>query len=169
MSNNTAVGITIDPNLVSAIIAAVVAFIVLFLDRLFIEPRKWKRRYEIRATEKALEVYGPIVTILKRCHERAVRNQVAPERQYTLDRADLTRLKEIFETKAFMLSNVVQVSWNSMYAANAELITELLGYSSNDVDLPLGPVWEIAERDYNEYIRKYNQLSEFRVTTSSRF
>ena len=43
----------VDPTFLAAVVSAIVAFAILGLDKFFIEPRKWLKRYQIRVYEKS--------------------------------------------------------------------------------------------------------------------
>jgi hypothetical protein len=121
LSNGTATASSIDPNILSAIIAAVVAFIVLLLDKLLIEPRKWTARYEIRTLEKALEAHGWLLSVLKACEEKAKRQaeKRANPPPHLLESADILQLEEIFGKKAYLLSEKLKQTWYDLQRKDA--------------------------------------------------
>lgn len=106
--------VPIDPTLVAAIVSAIVAFAVLGLDRLFIEPRKWLRRYETRMDERAIALHCWLISILKACREKAKRQEEQrskPSEPHLLESADIWKLEEIFEKKSYLLSDALKRKW----------------------------------------------------------
>lgn len=159
MSNSTATANSIDPNVLSAIIAAVVAFIILFLDRYFIEPRIWRKRNEILSLEKTLEVYGSLVTILKSCNYRAfMQNGARPTDLYNVDRHDIGELEVIFERKGYLLSNELRKEWETLHG-NQSHLGQLKQGTFTDLNLPLKRMKELAEGDFKKYNERYAKLT----------
>lgn len=165
MSNSTATATSLNPNLLSALIAAVVAFIVLLLDKLFIEPRKWKKRYEIRTLERALEVHGSLITILRECHQRALLQNVSANAQYNVNLADLYALQSIFQRKSYLLSQQLRTQWENLQGSQSHL-PELMEAQVASLNLPLREMRELAERDFEAYSKRYAKLTDFKPPTS---
>ena len=155
----------IDSTLLSAIIAAFVAICILFVDRVFIEPRTWKKRYEIRSLEKALETHGWLISILASCHAKVQMlikegiKQVSAD--YYVDTNDIRKLELIFEKKAYLLSDRLKELWIELHTtvpqfAELKLGTILILY------LPLKSIQDQAEKDFSEYQELYKKLTRFR-------
>jgi hypothetical protein len=156
--------IPIDSTLFSAIIAALVAFVVLALDRYFIEPRKWRERLKVRTLEKVLEVYGSLVTILKSCRSRALMQNAPPNVQYTVDRDDMRELEAIFEGKSYLLGGKLQAEWNRLHEVESR-IGDLKDGRNTQLNLPLRVMRETAERDYRNFLATYMKLTGLEPST----
>jgi hypothetical protein len=164
LSNSTTT-VTIDANLLSALIAAAVALVVLLLDKLVIEPRKWKKRYEIRSLEKTLEVYGALVTILKTCHTRALMQNAPSTAQYTVNLNEISQLEVIFERKRYLLSEQLCTQWENLEKYEPQL-GELKTGAISDLNLPLKEMRGVAEREFAGYTKRYEELTGFEPPTS---
>jgi len=109
--------VTLDSTEVAALVSAVVAFIILIADRLFIEPRKWKSRYKIQSLEKKLEVHGWLISVLKGCQEKEKRQGGAPPGEtHLLESSDIINLEKIFGSKAYLLSDKLKETWYDLQA-----------------------------------------------------
>jgi len=103
----------VDPTLLAAVVSAIVAFAVLGLDKFFIEPRKWLKRYQTRVWEESIELHYWLISILSACKEKGKRqeeNRVKPI-QHLLESADIWKLEEIFEKKTYLLSDALRSKW----------------------------------------------------------
>jgi hypothetical protein len=194
LSSSTATVGSIDSNLLSAIIAAVVAFTILFLDRIFIEPRKWTSRYEIRTLEKALEVHGWLLSVLNACEEKAKRQaeKRATPPSHLLESADILQLEGIFGKKAYLLSERLKQTWydlqrkdayfGMMKVRNRETIPLEPIVSRNPwpspfvltprsmkheiIDADLTDMQKQAEADFAALKSRYTKLTRFKPPTS---
>jgi hypothetical protein len=104
----------VDPTLLAAVVSALVAFAVLGLDKFFIEPRKWLKRYQIRVVEKAIGLHWWLISILKACREKAMRQieeGSKPAQPHLLESADIWKFEEIFEKKSYLLSDALKSKW----------------------------------------------------------
>jgi hypothetical protein len=104
----------VDPTFLAAVVSAIVAFAVLGLDKFFIEPRKWLKRYQIRVDEKAIGLHWWLISILKACREKAMRQieeGSKPVQPHLLESVDIWKLEEIFEKKAYLLSDALKRKW----------------------------------------------------------
>lgn len=102
----------IDAVIVSVAVSAAVAFTILFLDKLFFEPRRWKRNLEVRTLDKALEIYGRLIAVLKGAKEKGKRQRKEGEPiQHRLESDDIKELELIFERKGYLLSDRLKGLW----------------------------------------------------------
>jgi len=124
--------VTLDSTEAAALVSAVVAFIILILDRLLIEPRKWKLRYKIQSLEKRLEVHGWLISVLKGCQEKAKRQGGAPGETHLLESIDIINLEKIFGNKAYLLSDELKKTWYDLQAKDAYF--EMMRVRKGEVD-----------------------------------
>jgi hypothetical protein len=108
--------ITFDSTLWAAFVSAIVAVVILALDRYWIEPRKWSLRYEIKILEKQIEALQWLLSVLAACREKAdriPRQEGEPERTYShlLESDDVQKLEDIFEKRASLLSKQLKHTW----------------------------------------------------------
>jgi hypothetical protein len=84
------------------------------LDRFFIEPRKWLKRYQTRVYEESIELHCWLISILKACREKAKRQEdkrTKPIQPHLLESADIWKLEEILEKKGYLLSDALKRRW----------------------------------------------------------
>jgi hypothetical protein len=94
--------------IVSVLISTVVTLFVVYV----VEPKKWRSRYGVKALEKALEVHGWLVSILRACQEKAKRQEGATDKEpHLLESSDIWTLEEIFGKKAYLLSDRLKQTW----------------------------------------------------------
>jgi len=104
----------VDPTLVAAVVSAIVAFAILGLDRFFIEPRKWVKRYQTTVVEQSIEVHCWLISVFKACRQKAKRQEekrTKPIQPHLLESADIWKLEEILEKKAYLLSDALKSKW----------------------------------------------------------
>jgi len=156
---------SIDTTIYSALISAVVAFIILALSKFLIEPRQWRSRYEIRSLEKALEVHGSLIAVLDGCHGKALLANVHATAQYRVDSHDIRELETIFERKSYLLSEALREQWSNLHLSQSHFGALKAGtYAS--LDLPLKDMRDLAETDFKAYSERYAKLTSFKPPTS---
>jgi len=157
------VSVVIDSTLLAALVSAVVAFIILTLDRFLIEPRKWRSRYEIRALEKALETHNWLVSVLKVCQQKAKR-QTERKFSHVLEREDILNLEEIFERKAWLISEELRQTWYDLQGKDTYF--EMMSVKSRERKLTaadLTKMQEQAQSDSAQLQSRYRELTGFRL------
>ena len=151
--------VTIDSTLLSAIIAATVAFIILTVDRLVIEPKTWHRRYEIRWLEKQIQVHEWLLTILYACREKAKRQ--AEKRTnplpHLLESADIGKLEVIFEKNAYLLGDKLRTTWYDLQGRDTYF--ELARVRHRDVD-NVPPIQTVGGATVEFPPRKHEVISD---------
>lgn len=138
----------LDPTLTAALVSAIVAVSILAIDRLWIEPRKWRRRYEIRWRQKQIEVHQWLLSVLAACRHKAgriPRREGESERTYThlLESDDVQKLEDIFEKRAALLSDELKGTW---YDLQEEDRTFLLDQTKHREPMATGADWFPALR-----------------------
>jgi hypothetical protein len=122
-------GIIIDSTLWAALVSAIVAIVILGIDRYWIEPRKWSSRFEIKSLERQLEALQWLLSVLAACKEKAGRiptRQGQPERGYThlLESDDVQKLEDIFEKKASLLSRQLKQTWYDLQREDTSFLLD---------------------------------------------
>jgi hypothetical protein len=138
--------ITVDSTLLSALISAVVAFIIVTADRFFFEARTWHKRYEIRWLEKQIQIHEWLLTILNACREKAKRQAEKSTNRppHLLESADIGKLENIFEKNAYLLGDSLRKTWLALQGRDQYF--ELARVRNRDVDVvppletPQGPM-----------------------------
>lgn len=144
-ATTTSLGLSValDPTLTAAFVSAIVAILILAIDRFWIEPRKWRRRYEIRWRQKQIEVHQWLLSVLAACRYKAGRiphQQGEPERTYThiLESDDVQKLEDIFEKRAALLSDELKQTW---YDLQKKDTTFLLDQTKHREPMTTGVDW----------------------------
>jgi hypothetical protein len=64
----------LQPAIISAIVSASVAIVVLLWREYNIEPQRWRKNVQVAHLQKQLEIYGALVTLLEACRVKAKRH-----------------------------------------------------------------------------------------------
>jgi hypothetical protein len=105
-----------SPLVVSAVTSLLVALAVLGLDKLFLQPRADKRRYELSELEKRLDAYGELVALLKATKAKAEAvwssRKARPKRfSHFLEQHDIKAFDELFGERARLMSPKLVGLW----------------------------------------------------------
>jgi len=149
----------------SGIISALVAFVILVIDRFLIEPRIWHSRYKLRSLEKSLEVYGWLISVLKVCQQKAKR-QTQEKFTHLLEKGDILNLEEIFEKKkAYLLSERLRQTWYDLQKEDTYFVMMKIKNGEPQFKLTaadLTKMQEQAETDFDQLQSRYNALAKIK-------
>jgi hypothetical protein len=150
--------VPVDPTLLAAVVSAIVAFAVLGLDKFFIEPRKWLNRYHTRVDEEAIGVHSWLISILKACREKAkrqIKEGSKPAQPHLLESADIWKLEEIFEKKAYLLSDALKRTWYDLQKHDKSLELTHVRYR----DEVMLPTIKTPTIDFHSPPMRYNVIA----------
>jgi hypothetical protein len=113
----------IDPAIwatAATLVSVLVSTIVTLYIVKWVEPKKWISRYGIRSLEKALEVHGWLLSVLRACVEKA-RRQEGTEKAgpHLLESSDIWTLETIFGKRAYLLSDRLNQTWYDLQRKDA--------------------------------------------------
>ena len=121
--------VALDPTLTAALVSAIVAVLILAIDRFWIEPRRWRKRYETKWRQKQIEIHQWLLSVLVACRHKAGRipsQEGKPERTYThlLESDDVQKMEDIFEKKAALLSDQLKQAWYDLQREDSTFLQD---------------------------------------------
>jgi hypothetical protein len=116
-------GLVVDTTIVAAFVSAVVAIIILAIDRFWIEPRRWQSRYEVRLLERRVKTHAWLVSVLEASKAKAKRVPTSKV-PYLLEGDDVRKLEDIFERKAYLLSDQLRQAWYDLQVRDTTFLMD---------------------------------------------
>ena len=164
MSQQAWNGISADSTVWAAAVSAVVAFLILAIDRLWIEPRKWRSRYQVKSLEAAIEIHEWLVSVLKACREKAERTPQRPDKPpHLLESDDIRKLEDILEKKAYLLSKKLKQTWYEAHRKDKTFLLDGVKHRDRDfrvLSIDLAEMQKQAETDLSELQSRYEKMTK---------
>jgi len=179
LSVTTSIGSTADissflnPSIVAAIISAVVSFMILGMDKLFLAPKARRESYELAELEKRISAYRQLIALLRLSASQAaaIKGTQLPRDKplYYLEKNDVEAVDLLFRTYARLLSQEIAEKWFKAIRDDASLATLRIGEQQSDrsvvgrsVICDLNEVYKMADLELKELVTRWQALARIK-------
>jgi len=166
-----------NPSITAAFISAIVALLILGIEKLVLMPKERRKNLELRELEKKIDAYGQLVALLKGARKKgeAVGEESEPVRvaglTHQLEYHDVRTLDYLFGRKARLFSEKILGLWFDLLRKDTTHLLDTIRHreSVSESGRPimvhdLSETQQVAESEYQELLTQWEKLAGIKLT-----